>query len=116
MATTLDRESGMRGDDRSNALALAQDREGLAERIGMERIEEHADWDMLSQIPMLLSAGVQLPKFRVRDLMALKTGQMVESVSPICDDVPLKIGAVQLGWIEFEVVAQRMAVRLTRLA
>ena len=112
MAAT--REMRAQVEDGSTALAVAAERQML--RPGMEQIEEHAEWDLLSQIPMLLSAGVPLPGFRVRDLMALKKGQTVESISPVSDDVPLKIGAVQLGWIEFEVVAQRMAVRLTRLA
>ena len=44
------------------------------------------------------------------------TGQMLSSAWLSTDDVPLKIGAVQLSWSEFEVVEQRMAVRLTRLA
>jgi hypothetical protein len=30
--------------------------------------------------------------------------------------VPLTVGGVQLAWSEFEVVEQRMAIRLTRLA
>lgn len=83
---------------------------------GIAKVEEHRDWEVLSRVPMLLTAGVAVPKFRVRDLLALKPGQMVESVAAISEEVPVKIGAVQLGWIEFEVVEQRMAVRLTRLA
>ena len=31
-------------------------------------------------------------------------------------DVPLYCGQVQLGWAEFEVVGECLAVRLTRLA
>jgi hypothetical protein len=46
----------------------------------------------------------------------LEVGQIVESLCPDSDDVPVKVGQVQLGWSEFEVVEQRLAVRLTRLA
>jgi flagellar motor switch protein FliN/FliY len=82
----------------------------------MGRIEEHRDWLLLSRLPMMLTAGVPLPKFKVKDLLGLKPGQTIASVWASSDDIPLKIGAVQLGWSEFEVVEKRMAIRLTRLA
>jgi flagellar motor switch protein FliN/FliY len=82
----------------------------------MGRIEEHRDWMLLSRLPMVLTAGVPLPKFRVKDLLGLKAGQTIPSVWLCTDDIPLRIGAVQLGWSEFEVVEKRMAIRLTRLA
>ena len=110
------RELRSEGASVSTELALMEDGSGARRKVDMERIEEHADWWLLSRVPMLLTAGVPLPKFRVRDLLGLKAGQMIESCSAITDDVPLKIGPVHLGWIEFEVVEQRMAVRLTRLA
>ena len=116
MAATAQREIRLRAEDGVTALSATHDGTRPTRQGGLERIEEHREWTLLSQIPMLLSAGVKLPRFTVRDLLALKVAQTVESVSSISDDVPLKIGAVQLGWIEFEVVAQRMAVRLTRLA
>jgi flagellar motor switch protein FliN/FliY len=54
-------------------------------------------------------------QFKVRDLLALKEGQVFESLSPATDDVPVRVGQTQLGWSEFEVQDQRMALRLTRL-
>jgi len=80
----------------------------------MMRIEEHPYWETLSQLRVTLRAGVGLG-FRVRDLLALKEGQVFESLSPATDDVPVKVGQAQLGWSEFEVQEQRMALRLTRL-
>ncbi len=80
----------------------------------MMRIEEHPYWETLSQLRVTLRAGVGL-RFKVRDLLALKEGQVFESLSPATDDVPVKVGQAQLGWSEFEVVQQRMALRLTRL-
>ena len=82
----------------------------------MATIEEHPDWPLLSRIPMRLIAGIPLPNFRVKDLVGLKPGQLLSSTWLSTDDVPLKIGSVQLSWSEFEVVEQRMAIRLTRLA
>src|SRR5258708_5648366 len=80
----------------------------------MMRIEEHPYWETLSPLRVTLRAGVTL-RFRVRDLLALKEGQVFESLSAATDDVPVKVGQAQLGWSEFEVLQQRMALRLTRL-
>jgi hypothetical protein len=99
----------------STALATMRD-SGRFSETGMAGIESHADWPLLQRIPMLLSAGIPLPGFRVRDLVGLKPGLTVSSTWSCTDDVPLKVGAVQLSWSEFEVVEQRMAIRLTRLA
>ena len=83
---------------------------------GMAGIEQHPDWPLLGRIPMRLAAAIPLPGFKVRDLLDLRTGSVGKSEWLSTDDVPLKIGAVQLSWSEFEVVEQRMAIRLTRLA
>jgi flagellar motor switch/type III secretory pathway protein FliN len=80
----------------------------------MMRIEEHPRWETLSQLRVTLRAGVML-RFRVRDLITLKEGQVFESLSPATDDVPVRIGQMHLGWSEFEVLQQRIALRLTRL-
>jgi hypothetical protein len=81
----------------------------------MMRIEEHPSWGTLAQLRVTVRAGVLLGHFRVRDLLAIKEGQVFESVSPATEDVPVRAGQVQLGWSEFEVLEQRMALRLTRL-
>jgi flagellar motor switch/type III secretory pathway protein FliN len=82
---------------------------------GMTRIEDHSSWGTLSQLRITMRAGVTLNRFRVRDLLTLKVGQVFESVSPETEDVPLMVGQVHLGWSEFEVVDQRLGLRLTRL-
>jgi flagellar motor switch protein FliN/FliY len=45
----------------------------------------------------------------------MKEGQVFESLSPVTEDVPVKIGQVQVGWSEFEVLEHAIALRLTRL-
>ena len=81
----------------------------------MSRIEEHPAWEILSAMRMRMRAGVPLSHFTVRDLLALAEGQVFETMAPDTEDVPVKVGQVQMGWSEFEVVDQRMALRLTRL-
>lgn len=82
----------------------------------LAQVEQHAKWPLLSQLPLKLYVAVPMPGFRVRDLLALRAGQTVATLWKTSEDVPLKVGEVQFGWSEFEVVEQRMAVRLTRLS
>jgi flagellar motor switch protein FliM len=81
----------------------------------MMRIEEHPSWGTLAQLRVTMRAGVALSHFRVRDLLAMKVGQVFESLSPATEDVPVRVGEVRMCWSEFEVLEQRMALRLTRL-
>lgn len=81
----------------------------------MPRIEEHPGWETFSRIEMTMRAEVLLHRFKVGDLMTLAEGQVFETLSPGTEDVPIKVGNVQLGWGEFEVVEQQIALRITRL-
>ena len=63
-----------------------------------------------------LDVVIPLREFRVRNLLALAPGQVVESQWANGEDVPLAAGEVQLAWSEFEVIDTQLAVRVTRLA
>ena len=101
------------GEDAALTLSLEHARAKL--KPGMHGIEEHEQWPLLSRIPLRLTAGVPVVKFKVRDLLALRAGVVVPSSWPSTEDVPLRMGQVHLSWSEFDVVEGRMAVRLTRL-
>ena len=88
----------------------------VARKLWMMRIEEHAAWPVLSKLTVPISAEVVLAGFKVRDLLALKDGQIIASEWQETEDVPVKAGQVQVGWSEFEVVDQQLLIRLTRLA
>ena len=70
----------------------------------------------VSQLPVELGVTVPVREFRVRQLLALAPGQVIETQWGHGDDLPLAAGEVQLAWSEFEVVETRLAVRVTRLA
>jgi flagellar motor switch protein FliN/FliY len=70
----------------------------------------------LARLPVELDVAVPVRNFRVRNLLALETGKLVETDWNHGDDLPLAAGPVQLAWSEFEVVESRLAVRVTRLA
>jgi len=54
--------------------------------------------------------------FRVRNLLSMAAGELIETQWGHGEDLPLSSGDVQLAWSEFEVVETRLAVRVTRLA
>ena len=69
----------------------------------------------IGRLPVQLDVSIPVRDFRVRTLLALEPGQLVESQWVNGEDVPLVAGNVQLAWSEFEVVDTQLAVRLTRL-
>lgn len=79
-------------------------------------MDDHPAWPMISRLPVVLAVSIPLSSFKVRDLLGLRPGETVETAWAAIREVPLKVGEVQVAWGEFEVVEQRMALRLTRLA
>jgi flagellar motor switch protein FliM len=79
------------------------------------RIEDHLAWPVLSQLPVTLTVRISLKRLRVRDLLRLEKGQVLESAWSQTSDVPVAAGEVRLCWGEFEVSGQQIGVRLTQL-
>ena len=70
----------------------------------------------VAMLPVELDVAVPVREFRVRDLLALDRGQVIETQWGHGEDVPLASGEVQLACSEFEVVDSQLGVRVTRLA
>ena len=70
----------------------------------------------VARLPVELDVAVPVREFRVRNLLALEPGQVIETQWAQGEDMPLAAGEVQLAWSEFEVVDTQLAVRVTRLA
>jgi flagellar motor switch protein FliN/FliY len=79
-------------------------------------MEQHPAWPMISRLPTKLSVTIPLSDFKVCNLLSLRCGQTIASEWATTEDVPVKVGELQICWGEFEVVEERMALRLTRLA
>jgi flagellar motor switch protein FliN/FliY len=103
------------GTPGQNAAAPAAGTMGLMVQEGEEAPPEAAD-TRLDRLPMRLDAMVKVESFRVRDLLAMERGTIVETVHEHTQDVPVKCGGALLVWAEFEVLDQALAVRITRLA
>ncbi len=71
---------------------------------------------VVALLPVELDVAVPVRDFRVRNLLALELGQLIESQWGHGEDLPLACADVQLAWTEFEVVESQMSVRITRLA
>lgn len=69
----------------------------------------------ISQLPVELGVSVPIRDFRVRELLALVPGQVIETQWKHGEDLPLAAGEVQVAWSEFEVVETQLAVRITRV-
>ncbi len=71
---------------------------------------------VVARLPVELEVAVPVRDFRVRTLLSLEKGKIIETQWGHGDDLPLAAGDVQLAWSEFEVVENRLAVRVTRVA
>lgn len=75
-----------------------------------------AYWEEAGELPCRLSVDLALRRFTVRDLLQLAAGAIVESENANGADVPVVVNTRVIGWAEFEVVGQKLAVRITGLA
>jgi flagellar motor switch protein FliM len=100
----------------TNVTTVAPGLRKAVEQPGVQNIEAHPAWPVLSGLVMPVSAEVGLAAFKVRDLLALKSGQVIGTGWKETEDVVVRSGDVHLAWSEFEVEEQRLLIRLTRLA
>ena len=70
----------------------------------------------VARLPVELEVAIPVREFRVRNLLSLENGRVIETQWAHGDDLPLSAGEVQLAWSEFEVIESRLAVRVTRVA
>jgi flagellar motor switch protein FliN len=73
-------------------------------------------WARVDQLPCLLTIEIPVPGFTVADLVNLERGRIIATRWTVGQDVPLRINDALIAWSEFEVVQNRLAVRLTELA
>jgi flagellar motor switch protein FliM len=110
----------------ANKLPQEAERSGAAELaaekalVPLTREPEEGDLIALSgpvaRLPVEMDVAIPVREFRVRNLLALDSGQIIETQWAHGEDMPLAAGDVQLAWSEFEVVESQLAVRITRLA
>jgi flagellar motor switch protein FliN/FliY len=70
----------------------------------------------LSRLAVELDVAIPVRDFRVRNLLALAPGSVIQTQWQQGEDLPLATRGAQLAWSEFEVIDEQLAVRITRLA
>jgi len=69
--------------------------------------------ESVSWLPCILSLEVPVVGFTIGDLLTLAKGSVVETSCHHTSDVPLRVNQLLIGWSEFEVIGDRLAVRIT---
>ncbi|HEY2545805.1 MAG TPA: FliM/FliN family flagellar motor C-terminal domain-containing protein [Candidatus Acidoferrum sp.] len=75
-----------------------------------EELWEEANW-----LPCLLSMDLPVDSFTVRELLRLEPGVILETRNANSADVPIVVNSQRIGWGEFEVIGQRLGIRITEL-
>ena len=81
-----------------------------------DRTRRRDPLDRLLWLPCTLVLEVPVASFTVGSLLRLEVGSIVETGSHHNADLPLEVNGQLLGLTEFEVVGERLAVRLTGVA
>ena len=63
-----------------------------------------------------VNAEIPVPGFTVGDLLKLAPGAVVQTATPAGKDVPVRINGILLGSGKFEVIGDRLAIRITEFA
>jgi flagellar motor switch/type III secretory pathway protein FliN len=77
--------------------------------------ETSGRWADAELLPCQLSAEVKVERFTVRDLFCLEVNSVLDAGWSQSTDVPLNANSQVIAWAEFEVIGERLAVRLTEL-
>lgn len=79
-------------------------------------VDKTAQWHQVMGLPCRISVEVRVSSFAVKDLLRLAPQAIVSSQSLTTANLPVKVNGVPIGWCEFEVLGNRVAVRLTEIA
>ena len=78
--------------------------------------EQRDPLDTIPWLPCTIALDIPVVRFTVGDLLTLIKGSIVETAYHQSSDLPLRVNGQLVGWTEFEVVGERLAVRLTDLS
>ena len=76
---------------------------------------EDDDLATVAALTCQLSLEIPIPRFTVRDLLRLAPQDLIDTGWAQTTDVPLRLNGLLLSWAEFELIGNKMAVRLTEL-
>jgi flagellar motor switch/type III secretory pathway protein FliN len=98
------------------AIEQPASRANLALRPVQPADEAEPRWQPVLDLQCELTVDLAMPDFKIADLLKLRTGSVIDARLRVGRDLPLSLNGEQVGWIEFELVGERLALRLTELA
>ncbi len=72
-------------------------------------------WPEVLDLPCQLCVALEVPGFTIRDLLSLNVNSIVDTQRREGAHVPVLVNGVMLGWAEFDVIENRLAVRFTEM-
>jgi flagellar motor switch/type III secretory pathway protein FliN len=81
-----------------------------------ESAAEVQRWKSVLELRCELTVELALPDFKIADLLKLRQGSVIDAHWRVGQDVPLRLNGALIAWIEFELVSNHLAVRLTEVA
>jgi flagellar motor switch/type III secretory pathway protein FliN len=72
--------------------------------------------DSMPWLPCALTLDIPVVRFTIGDLLSLTKGSIIETACHHTSDVPLRVNQLLIGWTEFDVIGDRLAVRITEQA
>jgi hypothetical protein len=78
-------------------------------------VEPVDTWKEAQYLVCELTIELPVPNFTVRDLLQLDKKSVVDTCCKQAVNLPLKANGQELAWVEFEVLVDRLAVRLMEL-
>ena len=79
------------------------------------QVEPANTWKEAQYLICDLTIELDVPSFTVRDLLQLDKKSVVDTRCKQAINLPLKVNGQGLAWVEFEVLGDRLAVRLMEL-
>jgi flagellar motor switch/type III secretory pathway protein FliN len=76
---------------------------------------EEAAWSHVKGLPCRLSVEIPIPRFTVGRLLDLAPGVILDTYCEEGSHVPVLVNGEMIGWGEFEMVDEILAIRLTEL-
>jgi len=73
-------------------------------------------WSDILTFSCMVTIDLPVPKFTVRDLLQLDRGSIIETRWKEATHLPLLANGRRIGWVEFEVTGDKLAVQVTELA
>ncbi len=82
----------------------------------LEKRAEKDPAEVLPWLPCKVTLDIPVVRFTIADLLKLKNGSIVETAWRHTSDIPLRVNGQLVGWTEFEVIGDNLAVRITEIA